>query len=38
LGTEGKLASEEFSVPVSIVIGELDWVQEIDLGASEKCV
>ena len=33
-----KLASEDFPIPFSIVHGDIDWVKDIDQGASELLV
>lgn len=38
LGTSQKLASPDFPVPISIVMGDDDWMREVDLGASELIV
>jgi hypothetical protein len=38
LGTADKLANPEFPIPVSIVLGDDDWMREVDLGASELIV
>ena len=38
LGVQSKLGSNKFPVPVSIVLGDCDWVQGHDLGASRKII
>lgn len=38
LGLKSKLGSEKFPVPVSIILGDYDWVQKHDKGASKKIV
>jgi hypothetical protein len=38
LGVASKLANPNFPVPISIVLGETDWVKICDDGASEEIV
>ena len=38
LGVQSKLGSEKFPIPVTIVLGDVDWVQQHDLGASRKII
>mmetsp|Transcript_5064 Transcript_5064/g.8635 ORF Transcript_5064/g.8635 Transcript_5064/m.8635 type:complete len:138 (+) Transcript_5064:683-1096(+) len=38
LGVSSKMADPDFPVPFSIIIGDRDWVNECDDGASQMCV
>jgi hypothetical protein len=38
LGTQEKMGGLDFPVPFSIVHGDIDWVRDIDMGASEEIV
>ena len=38
LATPQKLADPDFPIPISIVLGDDDWMREVDLGASELVV
>lgn len=38
LGTDKKLASSEFPIPISFFYGDQDWVLYVDDNAAELCV
>ena len=38
LGTDQKLASPNFPVPISFIYGEEDWMLQVDDDAAQICV